>query len=314
LHFLYYDKGVRMGRDKLWSASIQADPDDHPSRRQVQAWLFQQTVYQLDFPSRKTKTIRPFFSAKPYDSIQVDLQDYTNKPSGRYRYIFVAIDIFSRYVWAFSLTSKTTASTTRALVKLLAECREKPRLISHDQGAEFQGSFEALLKQEGIRNINGIAGRPESNGVVERVNSTLKRLLLRNKSYHGGGWADHIENALDIYNNLPHTTLGISPAQAIELQGEEQEELALRHKTLKRNNKADTITCLQIGDRVRLKVFKGTLDKYTQGNWSEQIYTIQKVIVPRRPFQSVSYKVNGKPQAYIYEDLLRIPDDYVNDD
>jgi transposase InsO family protein len=261
LHFLYFENGVRLGRDKLYQASIQADPDDHPSRRQVQSWLFQQTEYQLDFPSRKTKAIRPFFSAKPYDSVQVDLQDYTNKPSGRYRYIFVAIDIFSRYVWAFPLTSKTAAATTRALVKLLAECKEKPRLISNDAGPEFQGSFDALIKQEGIKHITGIPSRPESNGVVERVNSTLKRLLLRNKSYHGGGWADHIENALDIYNNLPHTTLGITPAQAIQLQGDEQEELALRHKTLKRNNKADTITRLQVGDRVRLKVFKGALDK-----------------------------------------------------
>jgi transposase InsO family protein len=187
-------------------------------------------------------------------------------------------------------------------------------LISNDAGAEFLSSFDALVKQEGIKHITGIPSRPESNGVVERVNSTLKRLLLRNKSYHGGGWADQIDNALDIYNNLPHTTLGITPAEAIQLQGEEQEELALRHKTLKRNNKADTITRLQIGDRVRLKVFKGALDKYTQGNWSEQIYTITKVIVPRRPFQSVSYKVNGKPQAYIYEDLLKLPDDHVNDD
>jgi transposase InsO family protein len=85
----------------------------------------------------------------------------------------VCIDIFSRYVWAFPLTSKTAAATTRALVKLLAECKEKPRLISNDSGPEFQGSFDALLKQEGIRHINGIPGRPESNAVVERVNGSI---------------------------------------------------------------------------------------------------------------------------------------------
>jgi hypothetical protein len=88
----------------------------------------------------------------------------------------------------------------------------------------------------------------------------------------------------------------------------------LHHKTLKRNYKADTITRLQVGDRVRLKINKSRLDHYAVANWSEQVYTISKVIVPRRPFQSVSYKVEGKPQSYVFEDLLKIPQDYVTDD
>jgi transposase InsO family protein len=272
----------------------------------VQAWLFQQEEYQKDYPTRQTKTLRPFFSAHPYDSIQVDLIDFTNKPSRQYRYILVAIDIFSRYVWAFPLTGKSVAVTTRALEKLLDECNKKPRLVSNDSGPEFQGSFDALLKQRGIKHINSIPGSPESNGVVERVNGTLKKLILRNKAYHGGGWSDHLEEAVDIYNNLPHKTLGISPAEAIALPEAEQEDLALHHKTHKRNYKADTVQRLQVGDRVRLKVNKNRLEHYATANWSEQVYIISKVSVPRRPFQSVSYKVEGKPQSYVYEDLLKI--------
>jgi transposase InsO family protein len=291
----------------LYQASIQADPDDHPSRRQVQQWLYQQEEYQLDFPTRQTKSIRPFFAEHPYEAIQVDLIDFTNKPSRQYRYIMVCIDIFSRFVWAFPLTGKSVAVTTRALEKLLDECKEKPRLISNDSGPEFQGSFDALLKSRGIKHINGIPGRPESNGVVERVNGTLKKLILREKAYKGLGWGDHLANAVDNYNNLPHGTLGISPAEAIALPKAEQEELATQHKTLKRNYKADTIQRLQVGDKVRLKVNKNRLEHYATANWSEQVYTIIKVSVPRRPFQSVSYKVEGKPQSYVYEDLLKTP-------
>jgi transposase InsO family protein len=226
LHHLYFDQGIRLGRDKLYQASIAASPTEHPSPRQVQAWLFQQEEYQLDLPTRQTKSIRPFFAAHPYESLQVDLIDFTNKPSRQYRYILVAIDVFSRYVWAFPLTGKNVAATTRALEKLLEECEKKPRLISHDHGSEFQGSFEALLRQRGIKSINGIPSRPESNGVVERVNGTLKKLILRNKAYKGLGWSDHLEEAVDNYNSLPHVTLGISPAEAIALPAAEQEELA----------------------------------------------------------------------------------------
>jgi transposase InsO family protein len=273
----------------------------------VQAWLFQQEEYQLDLPTRQTKSIRPFFAAHPYESIQVDLVDFTNRPSRQYRYILVAIDIFSRYVWAYPLTGKNVAATTRALEKLLEEFEEKPRLISNDSGPEFQGSFDALLKQRGIKHINSIPGRPESNGVVERVNGTLKKLILRNKAYKGLGWSDHLEEAVDNYNSLPHGTLGISPAEAIALPAAEQEELATHHKTLKRNYKADTVQRLQVGDKVRLKVNKSRLDHYAVANWSEQVYTISKVSVPRRSFASVSYHVTGKPQSYVYEDLRKIP-------
>jgi transposase InsO family protein len=210
-------------------------------------------------------------------------------------------------VWAFPLTGKSVAATTRALEKLLEECKQKPRLISNDSGPEFQGSFDALLKQRGIKHINGIPGRPESNGVVERVNGTLKKLILRNKAYKGLGWSDHLEEAVDNYNNLPHGTVGISPAEAIALPVAQQGELATQHKTQKRNYKADTVRKLQVGDKVRLKVNKSRLEHYAVANWSEQVYVISKVSVPRRPFESISYHVAGKPQSYVYEDLLKIP-------
>jgi hypothetical protein len=143
--------------------------------------------------------------------------------------------------------------------------------------------------------------------VVERVNGTLKTLILRNKAYKGLGWADHLDDAVDNYNKLPHGTVGISPAEAIALPPAEQEALATHHKTHKRNYKADTVQRLKVGDQVRLKVNKSRLEHYAVANWSEQVYTISKVSVPRRPFESISYHVAGKPQSYVYEDLLKIP-------
>ena len=63
----------------------------------------------------------------------------------------------------------------------------------------------------------------------------------------------------------------------------------------------------KVGDKVRIKVAKGKLDKSTTPNWSEKLYTITKVIKGKGG-KATKYKVNIKQEykRYTKNDLLVI--------
>ena len=59
-------------------------------------------------PRRNTKLFNTIKASEPYDSIQIDLMDVINlhpAVNRKVRYLFNIIDVYSRYVWSFPITS-----------------------------------------------------------------------------------------------------------------------------------------------------------------------------------------------------------------
>jgi hypothetical protein len=52
-----------------------------------------------------------------------------------------------------------------------------PRILQCDNGGEFKECLLVLLKEEGIKIINGRSCHPQTQGMVEQTNDTLKRKL-----------------------------------------------------------------------------------------------------------------------------------------
>ena len=60
-------------------------------------------------------------AARAGERIFVGLIDYTNQPRGSFTYVMLAIDVFSRHVWAKAMTAKTGASITQTFKSLAAD-------------------------------------------------------------------------------------------------------------------------------------------------------------------------------------------------
>jgi len=59
-----------------------------------------------------------------------------------------------------------------------------------DNGAEFKGAVLLLLRRHGIHVINGNPRHPQSQGLVEQANGTLKkRLATWVEDHPDQGWA-----------------------------------------------------------------------------------------------------------------------------
>jgi hypothetical protein len=110
--------------------------------------------------------------------LQIDLIDLRTRPDKDYKWILHCRDHYSKYSWAYPLVSKEAQGVADNLMKLFYEfgpCK----LLQSDNGREFTATVIKNLKNvwPGLVIINGRPRHPESQGLVERGNSTLCDIL-----------------------------------------------------------------------------------------------------------------------------------------
>ncbi len=80
---------------------------------------------------------------------QMDLVVFVNQPvvvAGKtLRNVLFCINVFDRYIYAEAIESKEPKILKVALEKIFTYTRKKPKLISSDQGLEFQKDVTAFL-------------------------------------------------------------------------------------------------------------------------------------------------------------------------
>ena len=61
--------------------------------------------------------------------------------------ILTVIDYFSKKVWARAMESGTSKETAEAFESIVRETKTIPRVLHHDDGAEFEKDFQELIEK-----------------------------------------------------------------------------------------------------------------------------------------------------------------------
>ena len=143
----------------------------------------------------------------------IDLIDRSNltKYNKNYEFIFTIIDNHAKFAWVIPPKDNTGQSTTTAFRKLIEKEMRKPQKVWSDKGKEFYNkTFLDFLKEQ---NIQIYSTNSDLKVVfVERFNRTLLDLIKEPMYIEcNGNWLNHINNALDKYNNRVHGTTKMSP-------------------------------------------------------------------------------------------------------
>lgn len=202
----------------------------------------------------------------------VEMQPYAKINKG-YRYIFIVIDVFSKYVWAVPLKSKSGKDVTEAMKKILVTDKRIPIHLQTDNGKEFYNSdFQKLMKTYNINHYSTYSTKKCS--VVERVNRTIKSMMYKEFSINGSfRWYNLLDGLIKKYNENKHRTIGMKP---IDVNKGNEKML------LKSVYNYPTITYSQlpkfkINEHVRISKYRGVFDKGYTPNWSNEIFTISKI-------------------------------------
>jgi transposase InsO family protein len=317
LNNLYYEKHMKIGRDKLFDYIRNTLNNTNISRRYIMDWLKHQQVHQIYTAKKKQTNIRPIITSKVGSIIAIDLIDFSNKPSaGNFRYILNMVDTFSRKVWLRALKEKTIVNVNRELVKVLKEIKDdghNVRVLQSDSGNEFK----QLELEPGIKHLTSRPYTPQQNAIVERSNGTVKRIL--NKILYDEGkkdWKRYLPVIEDVYNSTLNRITKKSPNEAYNLSEEQQVDQhdRLKNEAAKSFKEIDTV--LEVGDFVRIVNETGKIKSKGQPIYSLDIYKVLKVIKGnKKAFTINRYKLidsSGIVQknTYALSKLLLLPKDY----
>lgn len=174
---------------------------------------------------------------EPFELVALDLMEFSRSREG-FVYCLMAIDNYTRFLYAVALKDKTGSSVTKAFFRtILPSMPRQPARIMTDNGKEFDNEkFRAHASKYNIKHTFTTPYRPSSNGLVERVNRTIKN-QLGIRVGEGGDWTVALTHAVMTYNATLQSGIGKTPgeqmmggATRLPLTCDLEEKLGVRKK------------------------------------------------------------------------------------
>jgi transposase InsO family protein len=297
----YYKEKNFFGRDKLFQL-VKNEPG-HPTKEQVGEWLKTQQIHQLHLKQKKSTILKPIVLKKPNTLYEIDVVDMGKYADGKNRYIFTMLDVFSRFAYGEVMTSKSENAILKAFKSMLNKIDHITRLQS-DNGGEFTNvAFKKFCTENNIRQVFTVPGKPQSNGIIERFNGTLKSMIQKEMSTTlNNEWSIKLQPLIDNYNNSFHDTIKMTPVEAQVNTQKAFKNVETRAQKYTGRKYSD----IKVGDKVRLKIFKGKLEKHSTVNWSMDLYEVEKIAQPKKSYNSTTYKLKNDPHTYTRNDIQLI--------
>ena len=125
------------------------------------------------------------------------------------------VDYMTKWPEAYPIYSKTAAEVASKIEDTFYRFGVCQEIVS-DCGGEFNNSIlDSLLKNSGIKHITTAPYHPQSNGLVEKFNSTLKSMINKVVIDNGEKWHMYINKCLFSYRTSVHASTKITPFEAM---------------------------------------------------------------------------------------------------
>ena len=222
-----------------------------------------------------------------------DMVDYKVSNNKGFRYIFIIIDNFSKYLWAIPLKNKYSQTITNEFSNILTKSQRKPIKIESDRDKDWYNSiFQNFLKSKNIHHYSRFTDKSPS--VAERVIRTVRNLLKKPVFEKGNAdWISELPSVIKQYNKTIHHSTEMTPIQASKNLNEKEV-----YSNLKDDREVPRPK-FKLGQLVRTADIKRVFSKGDSTNYSYKLYTITEVI--HDTIQS--YRIDYLPERY-NENLL----------
>lgn len=146
----------------------------------------------------------------PFECIAMDFKEMDLSRSGK-KYALVFQEYLTKWPEVYAVKDRTSPTVARCLVDLICKHGVPTRII-HDRAAEFMSDIlQETARILGITQLPTSGGHPQADGMVERLNRTLKQMLTKVVSRGGKDWDEMLGPVLLAYRTAPHSSTGKSP-------------------------------------------------------------------------------------------------------
>ncbi|KAJ8356682.1 hypothetical protein SKAU_G00194760 [Synaphobranchus kaupii] len=151
----------------------------------------------------------------PFSRIGMDLVGPLPRSSRGHQYILVVLDYATRYPEAIPLRSMATKGIARELMLLFSRAG-LPEEILTDQGTPFMSRImRDLCQLMKVTQLRTSVYHPQTDGLVERFNQTLKKMLKKTMEADGRNWDQLLPFVLFAIREVPQASTGFSPFELL---------------------------------------------------------------------------------------------------
>ena len=145
--------------------------------------------------------------------MQIDL--LTNlPPSGGYENVLTAIDVFSRFLFAYPLTDASAINVAKVLIDIMTKHAYLPTRLNTDKGSAFTSTIIAEITQTlGITLKCATTKHPAIIGKLERTHASLKTNLKMACGEYRRQWHKYLPSAVLNHNTSYHASIGSEPTR-----------------------------------------------------------------------------------------------------
>ena len=163
-------------------------------------------------PRRTGATLQQSIASAPMERIAIDIAGPFATTQNGNTYIMVVCDYFTKWTEAYAIPNHTAQTVADKLVVEFIARFGIPMTIHSDKGAEFTSQlFESLCSLLGAKKTATNPYRPQSDGLVERANRTIKQMLKCFTHQARTDWDDHLPYLMIAYRSSTQESTQCTP-------------------------------------------------------------------------------------------------------
>ena len=153
---------------------------------------------------------------KPFHKVGTDLIGPLPVSHNKNQYVLTLIDYATRWVEASPMRPPiTAAAVAEEFIKIFSRVGF-PSILLSDGGSQFVADLmENVLKILGIKHSVSSPYHPQTNGLCERANGTIKSLICKVAHDNPGNWDRLLPCVLFAYRESPQETTGFAPFELV---------------------------------------------------------------------------------------------------
>ena len=185
-------------------------------RRSIEAWIARCAVCASRKPTLKKRRgpMQKYLVGEPMERVALDISGPWPLSESGNRYILVVTDHLTRWSEAYPIPDQEAKTIAEVFVTQFVARFGSPRLVHTDQGRNFEAKlFKEMCRMLGIKKTHTMPFRPQSNGIVERMNKTIGSLISAFISENQKTWDKDLAILMMAYRATPHETSGLSPTE-----------------------------------------------------------------------------------------------------
>ena len=161
---------------------------------------------------KQVPPLQPIPVQRPFQIFGVDIMELPITKSGN-RYVIVFQDFLTKWPLVFPAPDQKAIRIARLVAEEVLPMFGVPECLLSDRGTNLLANvMKDVCDLLGIKKLNTTAYHPQCNGMVERLNRTLKAMLRKHAAKFGPQWDQYLPEVLWAYRNTPHDATREKPS------------------------------------------------------------------------------------------------------